>query len=155
MVYNCPVYSYCTHAYRLHFKHKWDISDTSYSSKLALLISANHLHSEHDSNRGALSSISRSCWLSMHLPYRGQMLGKRGGLAVRIFPEGWVLSQDCHMQTPISPCLQQGDMGGYVGGWYAGLCPGMGACFIRACQFPSYLLSSPRYWRWGIPLIGI
>ena len=123
MVYNCPVYSYCTHAYRLHFKHKWDISDTSYSSKLALLISANHLHSEHDSNRGALSSISRSCWLSMHLPYRGQMLGKRGGLAVRIFPEGWVLSQDCHMQTPISPCPQQEYMGGYVGGgWYAGCC---------------------------------
>ena len=39
-----------------------------------------------------------------HLAYLGQMLEKGGGFAIGIFPEGWVLSWDCPIQTPISPC---------------------------------------------------
>ena len=31
-----------------------------------------------------------------HLAYLGQILEKGGGFAVGIFPEGWVLSRDCH-----------------------------------------------------------
>jgi len=32
-----------------------------------------------------------------HLAYLGQMLKKGGGLGIGIFPEGWVLSQDCYI----------------------------------------------------------
>ena len=33
--------------------------------------------------------------------YLEQVLEKEGGFAVGTFPEGWVLSQHCHIQGPI------------------------------------------------------
>ena len=53
--------------------------------------------------------------LSMVCP-TWQILEKGGGFAVGIFPKGWVLSQDCHIQTPVSSChtlsaIATGDIG--------------------------------------------
>ena len=45
---------------------------------------------------------------------------------------------------PISHCAQIGRYGVFVRGWYAGLCPSMGACSIMIGQFPSYPPIKPQ-----------
>ena len=61
---------------------------------------------------------------------------KGGGFAVRIFPEGWVLSQDCQIQAPISLCHTLSTTGRYgvlvrdmYGGWYIEFCLRYGGLF--------------------------
>ena len=91
--------------------------------------------------------------LVSYAAYLGQILEKGGGFAVGIFPVGWVLSRDCHIEHPtsISPChtlmshCQQQAICKRDG--TQDCAPGMGACSIRICQFPSYFPSRPRYWR--------
>ena len=77
-----------------------------------------------------------------------------GGFAVKILPEGLVLSWDCsnlfklsfvcinlcefhrYPYLPISHCAQIGRYGVFVRGWYAGLCPKCGGLFHYDMSVP-------------------
>ena len=97
--------------------------------------------------------------------YLGQMLEKVKDLASESSPRGWYLVAivpiyfgklyklwifaDIHIS--MAHIIHDREIWsickGYVGDGTQDCAPGTGACFIRTCQFPSYLSSSPTYWR--------
>jgi len=134
---------------------------TFFSSKLGFLCERRKKKHREQTGHSCCGKCMKKCWTcegqftwlellpcafcKLHMPlstvcltwrtWGRCLLEKGGGFAVGIFPEGWVLSQGCHIQIAIS-LSHTGDnkeiwcfCKGYVGGWYIGLYSRYGGLF--------------------------